>query len=348
MRTSTAKKVSQNNSGNKSKAAFDQELATKCGKLIGARVTAMQYPGGSSRDSVRLVLKRGAPVFASERSRKAKADNERLILKTVSSKGGYVPKLLGTDGQRLLIQEAIPGIRLSEAMHKQSRTVIYNHLDNALVSLADIHSIGSENSLDEKLRKLGSTQEWLTGLLGRPAVLGEFFNIPAPALESKPLIELLAIRRPRFVKWDSRPGNAIVKNDKQVFWIDWEHSGTRNRLDDMVWLLGDEFIPHRPDVEKKLLEKHLPVFADDLSVDEARQYFFTLGVFHLVIRMGLIYKYKKDGRWWSYDKCLAGDKAGVTLKNMLRICKRGRRWAEQTQHAQDLSAWFKEIESRLE
>jgi len=116
----------------------------------------------------------------------------------------------------------------------------------------------------------------------------------------------------------------------------------------MVWLLGDEFIPHRTDVEKRLLETHLPVFADDLSIDEARHYFFTLGVFHLVIRMGLIYKNKKDGRWWNYDKCLAGDKAGVTLKNMLRICKRGKRWAEQTQHAHDLSAWFMEIESTLE
>lgn len=348
MRTTMAKKPTKNKTGKKSKPDFDQELASKCEQLIGARITAMQYPGGSSRDSVKLLLKRGAPVFATERSRKEKADNERLILKTVSAKGGLVPKLLGSDGHKLLIQEDIPGSRLSQAIHKQDSSVIYNHLDNALASLATIHSAGSQSGLDEKLRQLGNTDEWLKGLLDRPAVLGKFFKIPAPGLDSKPLKDLLAIRQPRFVKWDSRPGNAIVKNNQQVYWIDWEHSGSRNRLDDMVWLLGDEFIPHRPQVEKQLLDTHLSVYADDLSQDEARQYFFTLGVFHLVIRMGLIYKYKKDGRWWNYDKCLAGDKAGVTLKNMLRICKRGRRWAEQTHYAQDLSPWFKDIESTLE
>lgn len=347
MITSTAKKIITQNSGKKSKSDFDRELALKCEKLIGARITAMQYPGGNSRDSVRLVLKRGAPVFASQRSRTAKADIERLILKTISSKGALVPKLLGTDGKRLLIQEDIPGHRLSQAMHRQSRSVIHHHLDNALDSLAQIHSVGSDNGLDLKLRKIGSSDEWLTGLFGRPDVLGKFLNIPAPKLDSRPLKELLAIRRPRFVKWDSRPGNAIVKNDQQVFWIDWEHCGTRNRLDDMVWLLGDEFIPHRPDVEKRLLETHLPVYADDLSIDEARQYFYTLGVFHLVIRMGLIYKYKKNGRWWNYDRCLAGDKAGVTRKNMLRICKRGRRWAQYSNHVQALSIWFKQIEQTL-
>ena len=347
MQTNPAKSRIKKPQQNSKNTKFDRELATECERLIGNRVVSMQYPGGSGRDSVRLLLKHGAPVFVSKRSRKPKADIEKLVLKSVHAKGANVPKLIATNGQTLLIQEEIPGLRLSQALHKQPSDIIYQHLDNALESLSRIQKAGSESGLDQKLPVLGDNEEWLQQFLVRPQILGNFFNIPCPELNLKTLQQLLAIRQPRFVKWDSRPGNAIVNNDDQVFWIDWEHSGTRNRLDDMVWLLADEFIPHRPNVEKKLLERHIANYADDLSVDEARDYFFTLGSFHLVIRMGLIYKYKKDGNWWSYDKCLAGDKAGVTLKNMLRICKRGKRWAAQTSDTQPLSQWFSKIEAQL-
>jgi len=347
MPTQSSSKRSEKKPSKKEKSDFDHELASKCEKLIGWRVASMEYPGGSSRDSVKLILKKSAPVYASTRSRKNKADVERLILKGLSRAGENVPKLLGSDGRKLLIQEDIPGVRLSQAVHKRSDKTILRYLDNALDSLARIQRAGSDQGFDEQLSKLGDSPQWLTGLFNRPAVLGRFFKVPTPELELKSLEKLLAVRKPRFIKWDSRPGNAIARSDGEVFWIDWEHSGARNRLDDMVWLLADEFVPDRPDVEAKLLEKYLPVFADDLSLDHARQYFFTMGVFHLVVRMGLILKYKKDGSWWSYEKCLAGDKAGVTLRNALRICGRGERWAAQTQETDDLAQWFKDIGSKL-
>lgn len=347
MATQSTVKRSEKKSGKKRKPKFDQELAVKCERLIGSRVASMEYPGGSSRESIRLILKKRAPVYASKRSRN-RADIERLILKTVSRAGANVPKLLGSDGHKLLIQEEIPGVRLSQAIHKRSDKTVLRYLDNALGSLAKIQKVGSQHGLDEKLPRLGDSREWLVGLLDRPAVLGHFFEIPAPRPELESLESLLAIRKPRFVKWDSRPGNAIARSDGEVYWIDWEHSGARNRLDDMVWLLADEFVPDLPDVETKLLDKYLPVFMDDLSLDQARQYFFALGVFHLVVRMGLIFKYKEDGSWWSYEKCLARDKAGVTLKNAMRICERGERWAAQTQETTVLSKWFKEIGTTLE
>ena len=322
---------------------FDRELATKCERLIGARVASMEYPGGSSRDTVKLILKKGAPVYVSERSKKSKADIERLILNTISMAGENVPKLLGSDGHKLLIQQDIPGVRLTQALHKRGHKTVFEYLDNGLSSLAKIQEAGSKQGLDEKMPKLGNTKIWLQGLLDRPAVMGKFFEIPAPTPDLKALESLLAARKPRFVKWDARPGNAIAKADRSVFWIDWEHSGARNRLDDMVWLLADEFVPNLPEVEDKLLQRHLPFYSDDLTLDKAKQYFYSLGVFHLVVRMGLIFKYKEDGSWWSYEKCLAGDKAGVTKKNVLRICMRGERWAAETQETLVLSQWFKDV-----
>lgn len=347
-RKSLSEKMKEKKKARKAKKPkIDHELAAKCEKLIGSRIASMEYPGGDSRESVKLILKRGKPVYVSSRSRKSRADIERSVLETASKAGANVPKLLGSDGQKLLIQEEIPGVRLTQAIHKRGDKTVFRYLDNALSSLAKIQVAGSESGLDEELPRLGEEKEWLVGLLDRPSVLGHFFEIEAPEPELAKLESILAFRQPRFVKWDARPGNAIAREDEEVFWIDWEHSGTRNRMDDVVWLLADEFIPDMPEMEAKILDKYLPIFADDLSLEQARKYFFAYGVFHLTVRLGLIFKYKEDGEWWSYEKCLAKDKVGVTLKNATRICKRGERWAAVNPETQVLSQWFKDVRASL-
>ena len=331
----------------KKRPKFDKELASKCERIIGEPIASMEYPKGSSRKSVKLLLEKSPPVYVSIRSKKKRADIKRLVLKTIHKAGEKVPKFLGGDGRRMLIQQDIQGVRLTQAIHKRGHKTVFRYLDNALKNLTRIQKAGSRKGLDQKLPRLGDTHKWLVGLLDRPAVLGRFFEIPAPRPDLRALESMLAYRKPRFVKWDARPGNAIASDDGEVFWIDWEHSGTRSRVDDMVWLLADEFIPDLPDVEAKLLDKHLSSFADDLSVDEARRYFYAYGVFHLTVRMGLIFKYKGDGSWWSYEKCLAYDKAGVTYKNALRLCRRGARWAAENPETLVLSQWFQDVEAKL-
>lgn len=342
--TAQSKKISKKNK----KEKFNKSLANKCEKLLGVEVSSMEYPGGYSRESVRLILKNGPPVYASKRSQKYRADVERLVLKTLSEVGGNVPGLLAGDGEKLLIQEEVPGMRLSQVMHNKDDEMVLAHLDNAMGSLSRIQKSGSEQGLDTKVPVLGESRQWLVGLLDRPAVLGDFFEIPAPRPKLQEIESLLAFRRPRFVKWDARPGNAIVRDDDKVFWIDWEHSGARNRMDDMVWLLADEFVPSTPSIEKKLLDKYLPYFADDLSLEAARRYFYVLGVFHSSVRLGLIMKYKKDGDWWNYEKCLSGDKAGVTLASVLRLCERGERWARMNVETNVLSQWFNDMARKIE
>ncbi|MGB5325353.1 MAG: phosphotransferase [Pseudomonadales bacterium] len=319
---------------------FDPELAKKCEKLLGQKVVGMEYPGGTSRDSVKILLEDGSTAFASTRSRSARAGNERRVLNALAAADANAPKLLASDSKRLLIQQAIPGVRLTEALHNKKDAYIALRLNNAVESLACIHAVGSAQGLDESMTPLGDTPGWLRGLLERPAIIGNFFGINVPAFDTNALQEILKLRKPRFVKWDARPGNAIARPDDEIFWIDWEHSGTRNRLDDLVWLLADEWVPERPDIEQKLLDTYLEKFRDDLSPEDAHRYFHALGVFHLCIRMGLIFRYKKDGKWWNYQKCLAGDKVGVTRRNLRRICRRGERWAAMNVETHALSDWF--------
>lgn len=315
-------------------------LAEKCSRLLGETVESMEYPGGRKRRSIRLILASGECVVASTRPKLSRARKERMVLRKLHAEGAHVPRLLASDREHLLIQENIPGPRLSEAMHRRDAGSIAGALNAALTSLADTQRAGSALGLDTRLETLGRSFDWLVGLLNRPAVVGNHLGVKARRPNLKALEELLAIRKPRFVKWDARPGNAILKSDGTVAWFDWEHCGARNRLDDVAWLLCDEHVPELPLVESELIDRHLHRFADDLSADEAAQYLSAYGVFHISVRIGLICKYKLRDGWWDHDYCVKRDKVGISWENMRRLCERGERWAKRNPYTESLVPWF--------
>jgi len=347
--TATKRSSTKKRSDKKSKKKnFDRKIAGECGELLGERVTDMQYPGGRSRRSFRLILRSGRSVIVSIRPKRYRAKKERTVLKELSARGASVPKLLASNGAKMLIQEEIAGKRLSEAMHNKSESRVEKALDAALTSLALAQEAGTDAGLDTRFETLGESFDWLVGLLDRPAVIGNILEVPAPRPNLKRLETLLAVRKPRFIKWDARPGNAMVHKTGEVYWFDWEHCGSRNRLDDMAWLLADEYVPDFPGMEERLIEKHIASFADDLSVDEAKLYLSAYGVFHMSVRLGLICKYKVRGDWWSHRYCLERDKVGVSWKCMRRVCDRGTRWAISNPHTEPLATWFAAIADRFE
>lgn len=259
-----------------------------------------------------------------------------------------MPRLIASDGGKLLIQEEIVGVRLAESLNGQTEAQFEAVLDASLASLAETHRAGSDAGFDTRLATLGDSFEWLVGLLDRPAVIGDILEVPAPMPDLSRLESLLAVRSPRFIKWDARPGNAMVAKDGTVFWFDWEHAGARNRLDDMAWLLADEYVPDFADAEERIIDKHIAHFADDLSVDEAKQYLSAYGVFHMCVRLGLICKFRLRGDWWNQDYCMDRDKVGVTWECMRRVCRRGERWARRNPYTEPLARWFSAIFHRFE
>lgn len=348
---SKAKKSARSSKSARSKKrrALARELTEKCTELLGESIESLEYPGGRSRRSIRLVLKNGGTAIASVRPMRSRAATECSVLEELPGRGAPVPRLLASDGRNTLIQEDVGGIRLAQAMHGAEEQQVERLLDDALTGLAQAQRAGSEAGFDERFDALGDRRDWLVGFLDRPAVIGRILDAPAPQPVLEELENLLAVRKPRFVKWDARPGNAMVREDGKVFWIDWEHCGTRNRLDDMAWLLGDEHVPDLPQVEERLIEKHVARFADDLSVEEAMQYLSAYGVFHMTVRLGLIGKYKMaKGEWWDHDYCVDRDKVGVTLTCLERVCTRAARWAQRNPYTEPLAPWFGEIFTRLE
>lgn len=329
------------------KSARTRKLIERCENLLGKKAVNKEYPGGRSRDSFRLFLQGGHSVIATKRSRTFRAEREVQILQKLAPQGAPVPLLLAHDGRRLLIQQEVNGRRLSEAINDAETTNLHQLLDTALSNLARIHQLGSEAGFDKSIPQLGTSLNWIVGLLDRPAIVGRYFDISAPRPQLPQLESLLSVQKPRFIKWDARPGNAMVTANDDVFWIDWEHCCARNRIDDLVWLLGDEFVPNLPKIESQLLTQRLPDFADHFSIDQATEYFYAYGVFHSTVRLGLILKYKERGDWWDREYCLENDKIGITLDNALTTCSRASRWASQTPYTKALSPWFEAMADRI-
>lgn len=326
----------------------DVQTIKQCEQLLRDKVKNKEFPGGRKRDSFRLVMERGESVIATKRPSVTKATREINILRTLAPQGAALPKLLATDNHRLLIQEEIQGIRLSQALSQQPMEAAESLLDAALSSLSCIHRYGSDSGFDTAIKAHGTSLKWRVGFLDRPAIIGRYYKIPAPRPKLAQLEKLLSVKQPRFIKWDARPGNAMVTDYSTVSWIDWEHCCARNRMDDMGWLLADEFVPDYPDIEQRLLEKYLSVYADQFSLDQATEYFYAYGVFHSSARLGLILKYKERGDWWNFDYCLDRDKIGITLDNAIRTCNRAARWAQQSPLTIRLGAWFEDMAEHIQ
>ena len=317
-------------------------------KLLGSPAKMTHLPGGKSRKVVAVTLKNGQSAIATMRSRSFRAEREYKVLKALYAKDAAVPKALAYNRHRILVQEALSGVRLTQALNNASSKQVEALLTSALQSLSKCQQNGSMLGFDRTLPILGGSNTWIRKFIQRPEVIGEYLGRKPPKLDHEAIIRQLKIKRPRFIKWDARPGNAMVNENGQVFWFDWEHCGARNRLDDMAWLMFDEYTPDIPEVESKLIAHLLSDFADQKDLQQAKEYLAAYGVFHSVVRLGLILRWKKDKDWWDFNYCLDGEKVGVTLECATRLCKRASRWASYSPTTIALGPWFVKIAKKIE
>ena len=87
--------------------------------------------------------------------------------------------------------------------------------------------------------RLGTADSWLRGLIDTPNRIGEALEAPAPDLDTDGLVSTLQAGEPCFLKWDARPGNAVVLADGSIGWFDWEHCGARNALAENAFLIEE-------------------------------------------------------------------------------------------------------------
>ena len=324
---------------------FARDARRACERLLDARVRGTEPPGGRRRKSVRAFLE-DRSVIVTRRKHRARADLEVRVLRELHARRASVPEVLAFDGT-WMVQEDLGERRLSQALAGAAEAESEEWLTAALDSLARIHQAGRAAGLEARVPRIGTKAEWLLTLVETPRRLGDHLSLPAPDLPVPELMDRLEFRRPRFIKWDARPGNAATLEDGSVAWFDWEHCGSRNGLEDMAWLLGDEYVPDRAGLEDRLIERYLPVFAGETDPDDSRGYLAIFGTLHMCVRLALILSTKGQGPWWEWEYCLKHDKVAVTAAAAQRTCLRAARWAAKLAVTEALVPWLEAVSQRL-
>ena len=229
-----------------------RELGALIRTALNAKVRDFEYPGGKSRDSVRVILQSGKSVIATKRKTEDRATRELSVLQRLRDSGGAVPNVYAYNG-KFLLQQDVGKTRLSQTLHDDNPSLpIEAQLDAALGAMADCHAAARSSGLQEELPVIGAEADWREAFANVPHELGEMIGITPPDYAAEPVAELFSVIEPAFVKWDSRPGNALMGANGKCYWFDWEHCGRRNSLDDFVWLMADEFVTHDAEMQDRL------------------------------------------------------------------------------------------------
>lgn len=323
----------------------EEEVKSVCADLLNAEVGDIEFPGGSSRESVRVKVA-GQGLIVTRREKLQRAKLESGVLRILNQCNAPVPHLIAFR-DHYLIQQDVGGRRLSQSMHSGSKQEVMTLLDSALRSLHAIHQAGKNSEPLKSIVTLGHKTQWLESFVRSAERLGSQMNLPAPALPYDKLVALLDVEQACFIKWDARPGNAIVRESGKVIWIDWEHCGRRHPLDDVAWLLTDEYTPHLEEVENELFLKILDSFANGYSQSQAQEYLCVYGTLHSCIRLAMILRYQARDGWWDYEHCLEFDKVGVVQELAVRLARRASSWAQNSELTKSLTPWFEDLLAKL-
>lgn len=325
---------------------FTNAAVGACEALLGAKVTRVRAPGGK-RKSIRAYLG-DEPVIVTRRGNAQRSRLEVVALYAMHARGAPVPRVLAFDGI-WLVQEDLGPDRLSQVLAGSTQKKGEAWLDAALSGLAECQRAGREAHLESGIAVIGRKSDWVRQLITIPAEVGKLLDLPPPALPEDELLDFLRVRRPSFLKWDARPGNAIAREDGTVAWFDWEHAGCRNPADDVAWMMGDEFVPDWPRVEQRLLKKHLEAFTDDEAggAEETAAYLAAFGTFHMCMRLTMILTFKEGGPWWDSEAVLARDSVGITRESAVATCGRAARWAARAPLTEALAPWLERLLERI-
>ncbi len=316
----------------------DEEISTVCRQILGAEPTGITYPGGRDRKTVIADIG-DREIVATKRSSLSRAKLEARVLQVLGD-GPHVPKLLGQKGN-FVLQSRLIGQRLSEALELSNVETRKELLISAGMSLIELQVKANDSDLLSEAPKIGDRKGWHLDFAKSPDRLAEQISASPPVYEPDLLASIIAVRLPSFVKWDSRPGNALVDAQGSVGWFDWEHCGVGSAEDDLVWMLADEWSPNVPEAEFELLKRMASIHDEDFETLVSR--FHTKAVLHSIIRLGLILRRKGDGPWWNAESSLKNDRVGVSPAHVKRVITRAGRWAGAHPHLRGLTEFLHQV-----
>ncbi len=319
-------------------ALHTQELLDLLSNLLSVPVTLHDAPGG--RDRKTLICKAGTRQFAvSQRKSASRAQLEATVLQHLGPLG-LAPNLVSRKGN-VIVQEFIVGSRLPVALARLSDDRKPGLMRRATDTLIEAQVAADAAGLSFLAPAIGVRSGWDRDLALAPTKLGQAMDLDVPPHDFGNWLGMAEDAPRRFVKWDARPGNAILRPDGSVCWIDWEHAGSRRPVDDLVWLFADEWAPDAPEAFKialgRLADRH------DANPADLQTQFTAMAVAHSAMRLLLILQRKGDGPWWDHAACLRHDRVGVTPAHVRCVAERAARWAETVPGLEPLAPMLRRV-----
>lgn len=317
----------------------EQWFVNRLEKLFHLPVEIVARPGGSGRKTV--IYRIGNDLRAVSLRRSApRAALEARVLERLGPTG-LSPRLILCD-EELVVQEYVTGRRLSEHLETGDGNLL---LGKAARSLLAAQKVASQGGLIGQVPKIGIRPGWEDDLAAAPTRLAQTLGLAEPSYDFGDLLKLEPGQPRTFVKWDARPGNAILRENGDVCWIDWEHAGARRAVDDLVWLFADEWAPDAPDALNQALG---PLSREKAGEREKTTVIFAAAaVAHSAMRLSLIVHRKGSGPWWDRAACLKHDRVGVTAAHVKLVAGRAAGWAAEVPGLECLESFFRRLPDAL-
>ena len=321
-----APSTSGSNTHNAVSALRCAEIQALCGQFLGFWPAKIDFPGGDRRETY-FVTQGGNAFILTRRGSKESAELEARVL-TALEPSGVTPRLKAVSDV-WVIQQFLHGTRLPIVLDSSDDAAEHETIvGGALDALLKIYEVADRTSLVRRVPVIGSQRQWFTDRLAVVSKLSEYLNIRRPHVDWDQIADSFDHPRDEFIKYDARPGNAIW-SDNAAYWFDWEDCGGGRRIEDLIFVLCDEWTAISAETEQKLFDAYLPSFAGSLSIDDAELYARHYGVLKIINRLNraLEHHVAMNG-WRDRDDALLNDQIGNTRSEIERLCQRGRRWAD--------------------
>lgn len=301
--------------------------------------------GGEGRNVWRIYLSDGQSRILLFRNDRRRVVLETNVLLHLGKAKATVPRIYVAAGHWLMTED-LGNTRLSLIAHQQTDHATVA-VETALEELLRLQRIGHRIGLSHKVAPIGKSPEWVFNLCDAPLRIANWVEEASPAIDRNAIASLLNRCERRFIKWDARPGNAMMHGSGKVIWFDFEHCGARDPLDDLAWFFGDESLDNSFATDDFAFGELLTAFAGDRPEEESKRYLRIMGCLHMCIRLSNILGRKNNGLWWDEEVCMKNDKVMVTAKHFAALSARAADWAQRDRLIAPLAPWLASLPDKV-
>ncbi|WP_104019680.1 phosphotransferase [Roseovarius nitratireducens] len=296
----------------------------------------MTILGGSPVKAVRVHFS-DETIIAVRRNSDFGGSKEYELLTALADSDGLVPKIFARHGD-IVLQSDAGDTRLSKAIltagPKRREALTHRTFE----SLWNLKVAVNRCEFAKTVRPVGTRPAWLKMFVQRPDVVSKQLGLRPPKLAVEPLIASLSAKPRTFVHWDARLGNAMLNEDDQIVWFDWERYGNRAGVEDFAYIFADEFFPLPAAKALQIFDKTCPPEAQRF-----RGLLIRFTALRAVRRLSVIRNQWNKRGPEEMGMLIEHDRHGYSPESMSNLCRNAAQYASMDPLTEPLVDWFGEV-----